>query len=106
MQTGTSKEDFVSLTQRIGRTTGGISQHRGLATRNDGTGTAAWFFLSGKSVPDKFDDMLEIMGEVLRDARLSNRERFRQMALEEKAGFEARLVPGGNGIVDTASRLA
>lgn len=101
LQTGTSKEDFVSLTQRIGRTTGGISQHRGLATRNDGTGTAAWFFLSGKSVPDKFDDMLEIMGEVLRDARLSNRERFRQMALEEKAGFEARLVPGGNGIVDT-----
>ena len=30
---------------------------------------------------------------MLLDARLDNRERFRQMVLEEKAGFEARLVP-------------
>src|SRR5690606_37797860 len=35
MQTGTSKVDFVSLTQRIGRTTGGMAQHRGLSTRTD-----------------------------------------------------------------------
>lgn len=101
LQTGTSKEDFVSLTQRIGRTTGGVQQHRGLATRQDGSGTAAWFFLSGKAVPDKVGDMLGIFSDVLLDAQLSNRERFKQMALEEKAGFEARLVPGGNGIVDT-----
>ncbi|UYN98280.1 MAG: insulinase family protein [Devosia sp.] len=101
LQTGTGKEDFVSLTQRIGRTTGGISQHRGLASRQDGAGTAAWFFLSGKAVPDRFAEMLAIFGDVLLDARLDNRERFKQMALEEKAGFEARLVPGGNGIADT-----
>ncbi|MCP8884753.1 insulinase family protein [Devosia sp. XJ19-1] len=100
LQTGTSKEDFVSLTQRIGRTTGGIAQHRGLATRQDGPGTAAWFFLSGKSVPDKFGDMLGIMGDVLLDAQLSNKQRLRQMALEEKAGFEARLVPSGNAFAD------
>ncbi len=101
LQTGTGQEDFVSLTQRIGRTTGGINQHRGLATRQDGAGTAAWFFLSGKAVPDRFSDMLGIFSDVLLDAQLGNRERFRQMALEEKAGFEARLVPSGNAIVDT-----
>ncbi len=101
LQTGTGKQDFVALTQRIGRSTGGIGQHRGLATRQDGAGSAAWFFLSGKAVPDKFGDMLDIFSDVLLDAQLGNRERFRQMALEEKAGFEARLVPGGNGIVDT-----
>ncbi|ODT67970.1 MAG: peptidase M16 [Pelagibacterium sp. SCN 63-23] len=101
LQTGTGKEDFVSLTQRIGRVTGGVAQHRALATRQDGAGTAAWFFLSGKAVPDKFGDMLGIFSDVLLDAQLSNRARFKQMALEEKAGFEARLVPGGNGIVDT-----
>ncbi|SMQ75777.1 hypothetical protein SAMN06295905_2431 [Devosia lucknowensis] len=100
LQTGTSKEDFVSLTQRIGRTTGGMAQHRGLATRTDGEGTAAWFFLSGKCVPDTFGDMLTIMRDVLVDAQLSNRDRFRQMALEEKAGFEARLVPSGNAFAD------
>ena len=36
-----------------------------------------------------------VQGDVLLDARLDNRERFKQMALEEKAGFEARLVPSG-----------
>ncbi|ODT69236.1 MAG: peptidase M16 [Pelagibacterium sp. SCN 63-23] len=101
LQTGTGREDFVSLTQRIGRNTGGMSQHRALATRQDGKGSAAWFFLSGKAVPDKVGDMLAIMGDVLLDAQLGNRDRFRQMALEEKAGFEARLVPSGNAIVDT-----
>ena len=101
LQTGTSKEDFVSLTQRIGRSTGGIAQHRGLSSRQGSDGSAAWFFLSGKAVPDKIEEMLAIMGDVLLDARLDNRERFKQMALEEKAGFEARLVPSGNAIVDT-----
>src|SRR5690606_38967917 len=101
LQTGTGKEDFVSLTQRIGRTTGGIAQHRGLSARQDGDGSAAWFFLSGKAVPDTFADMLAIMGDVLLDAQLGNRERFRQMALEEKAGFESRLVPAGHSMVDT-----
>ncbi|WP_108460828.1 insulinase family protein [Devosia naphthalenivorans] len=101
LQTGTSKEDFVSLTQRIGRSTGGIAQHRGLSARQGSDGSAAWFFLSGKAVPDKFGEMLDIMGDVLLDARLDNKARFRQMALEEKAGFEARMVPAGNSIVDT-----
>ncbi|HTM76701.1 MAG TPA: insulinase family protein, partial [Devosia sp.] len=101
LQTGTSKQDFVSLTQRIGRSTGGIAQHRGLSARQGDSGSAAWFFLSGKAVPDKVEEMLAIMGDVLLDARLDNRERFKQMALEEKAGFEARLVPAGNSIVDT-----
>ena len=101
LQTGTGRQDFVSLTQRIGRSTGGIAQHRGLSARQGSDGSAAWFFLSGKAVPDRMEEMLAIMGDVLLDARLDNRERFRQMALEEKAGFEARLVPSGNAIVDT-----
>jgi len=104
LQTGTKHEDFVSLTQRIGRSTGGIAQHRGLSARQNDSGSAAWFFLSGKAVPDKVEEMLAIMGDVLLDARLDNRERFKQMALEEKAGFEARLVPAGNSIVDTRLR--
>ncbi|MGV8853162.1 MAG: insulinase family protein [Devosia sp.] len=101
LQTGTSKEDFVSLTQRIGSATGGIAQHRGLSSRQGDNGSAAWFFLSGKAVPDRMEEMLAIMGDVLGDARLDNRARFKQMALEEKAGFEARMIPAGNSIVDT-----
>ncbi|MCS6761068.1 MAG: insulinase family protein [Candidatus Devosia symbiotica] len=101
LETGTSKEDFVSLTQRIGSATGGIAQHRGLSSRQGDNGSAAWFFLSGKAVLDKIAEMLAIMSDVLGDARLDNRTRFKQIALEEKASFEARMIPAGNAIVDT-----
>ncbi|MEO5806336.1 insulinase family protein [Devosia sp.] len=104
LQTGTAKEDFVSLTQRIGRSTGGVAQHRSISARQDGPASAAWFFLSGKAVPDKVPELLDILHDVILTARFDNRERFKQMALEEKAGFEARLVPGGNSIVDTRLR--
>jgi Zn-dependent M16 (insulinase) family peptidase len=106
LQTGTAREDFVSLTQRIGRSTGGIAQHRGVSTRQGGEGTAAWFFLSGKAVPEKVPELLSILKDVILTARLDNRERFKQMALEEKAGLEARLVPGGNGFVDLRLKSA
>ena len=37
-------------------------------------------------------------------ARLDNRERFRQLVLEEKAAFELRLVPAGSSYVDRRLR--
>lgn len=98
-QTGTSKEDFVSLTQRIGRLTGGVGASRWVSTRRDGKGTAAWLFLRGKATPDHVDDLLAIFHDVLTDARLDNRERIRQMVLESKAGFESSLAGMGNSVV-------
>jgi Zn-dependent M16 (insulinase) family peptidase len=103
-QTGTSSEDFVSLTQRIGRTTGGVGASRWNSTRRDGAGTAAWMFVRGKATPDHVGDMLSIMHDVLTDARLDNRERIRQMVLESKAGFESSLAGMGNGIVSMRVR--
>ncbi|KQW78152.1 peptidase M16 [Devosia sp. Root413D1] len=103
-QTGTGSEDFVSLTQRIGRTTGGVGASRWNSTRRDGVGTAAWMFVRGKATPDHVGDMLSIMRDVLTDARLDNRERIRQMVLESKAGFESSLAGMGNGIVSMRVR--
>lgn len=102
-QTGTAKEDFVSLTQRIGRSTGGVGATRSVGTMRDTTSTTAWLFVRGKAVPDKMGELLAIVTDVLTSARLDNRERIKQMALEEKAGFESSLSGRGNGIV--ASRL-
>lgn len=99
LQTGTSKESFVALTQRIGRSTGGIGFQRINSTRTDGASTAAWLVLRGKAVPDKVGELLVIIGDVLTDAQLGNRERIRQMVLEAKAGFESSLAGMGNGIV-------
>jgi presequence protease len=104
LQTGTSKEDFVSLTQRIGRSTGGIAPQRWNSARRDGQGTAAWLFLRGKVVPEKADELLAILSDVITDARLDNRERIRQMVLEAKAGFESQLAGMGNAIAATRLR--
>ncbi|MBN9317162.1 MAG: insulinase family protein [Devosia sp.] len=103
-QTGTSREDFVSLTQRIGRTTGGVGANRWLSTRRDGAGTAAWLFVRGKATTDHVGDLLSIFHDVITDARLDNRERIKQMVLESKAGFESSLAGMGNGIVSMRVR--
>ena len=44
------------------------------------------------------------MREILLTVRLDNRERFRQMVLEEKARQEEKLVPGGHQIVNLRLR--
>ena len=102
-QTGTAKEDFVSLTQRIGRSTGGVGASRSVSMMRDGKGVAAWLFIRSKAVPEKTGELLSIIADVLTTARLDNRERIKQMLLEEKAGFESSLSGRGNGLV--ASRL-
>lgn len=102
-QTGTGKEDFVSLMQRIGRSTGGVGASRSIGTMRDTRTTTAWFFVRGKAVPDKAAELLSIITDVLTGARLDNRERIKQMLLEEKAGFESSLAGRGNGLA--ASRL-
>ncbi|HVW92810.1 MAG TPA: insulinase family protein [Devosia sp.] len=98
-QTGTAKQDFVSLSQRIGRSTGGIGAARHISGRFGSREAAAYLIMRGKAVPDQTGEMLAIMADVLTTARLDNRERIRQMVLEEKAGFESRLSGMGNGIV-------
>ena len=102
-QTGTAKEDFVSLTQRIGRSTGGIGASRSISMMKDGSGVSAWLFIRGKAVPDKAGELLAIIADVIESAQFSNRERIRQMLLEEKAGFESGLA--GRGSQLAASRL-
>lgn len=106
-QIGTEKEDFVRLTQRIGQKTGGIGAQSVVTARSDSNAasppTVAWLFLRGKVVPEHAQDMLDIWRDVLLTVRLDDKERFKQMALEEKAALESRLVPAGHGI--TATRL-
>ncbi|MEO7222344.1 MAG: insulinase family protein, partial [Devosia sp.] len=102
-QTGTAKEDFVSLMQRIGRSTGGVGASRSISMMRDTMSVAAWLFVRGKVVPDKADELLSIITDVLTSAQLDNRERIKQMALEEKAGFESGIAGRGNGIA--AGRL-
>ncbi len=103
VQIGTETQDYVALTQRIGRTTGGISPQVFLSSIRGKSEAAAWLILRGKSTMRQSSEMLAIIHDILLTVRLDNRERFRQMVREEKARQEASLVSGGLGFV--SSRL-
>lgn len=103
LEMGTATQDYVKLAQRIGRKTGGIhSMAFASALPHDTQGTA-WLFLRGKATVENMGELLDILRDVLLTARLDNRDRFRQIVLEEKAEAEASLVPAGHATV--ASRL-
>ncbi len=106
-QMGTVREDYVKLSQRIGRKTGGIGASSFVSALSPETGaieSSAWFRLGGKSTVANAPDMLEIMQEILATVRLDNRERLRQIVLRNKARMEGSLVPSGHAYVDDRLR--
>lgn len=104
LEMGTSSEDFVQLTQRIGRTSGGLWAQNLTSVVRGSQQAATWMFLRAKTTPAKANDLLAIVRDVLLDVNLDNQERFRQIVLEEKAAQEGRLVPGGHAVVNTRLR--
>jgi presequence protease len=104
LEMGTDREDFVKLTQRIGRDTGGIHPASLTSSRYGSPDSVAYLFLRGKAVASQSGALLDIFKDILLTARLDNRERFKQIVLEEKAGMEAGLVPGGHAVVNRRLR--
>jgi Zn-dependent M16 (insulinase) family peptidase len=104
LQMGTQSQDYVSLIQRIGKSTGGIHSSVFTSSIRESDQSALYFFLRGKATLEKAPELLAILREVLLSARLDNRERFKQIVLEEKAGAESSLIPSGHAVVN--SRLS
>jgi presequence protease len=93
---GTTTQSYVKLSQRIGRKTGGITASTYSSMVKDQNASTIWMFLRAKSTPAQADDMLAILRDILLTADIDNKDRFRQIALEEKARREAALVPSGH----------
>ncbi|HEY3311773.1 MAG TPA: insulinase family protein [Anaerolineales bacterium] len=104
LEMGTEKDDFVRLTQRIGRDTGGIHSASLNSAVRGSDRAAAWFFLRGKALASSSGALLDVLKDILTGARLDQPERFKQIVLERKAGLEAGLVPGGHGVVNQRLR--
>lgn len=96
---GTMREDYVSFSKRINSKTGGIYARSLLSQREDGPEPVARLVVRAKAVSARVDDMLAIVRDALTLPRFDDRERFRQMVLEEKAGLEHALVPSGHHFV-------
>jgi Zn-dependent M16 (insulinase) family peptidase len=104
LEMGTDKEDFVTLTQRIGRKTGGIHPQSFTSAVGGEERGASWLFLRGKSMLSQSSDLMAIRRDVLLTVQLDNQERFRQMIMEAKARYEQRLVPEGHQVVNLRLR--
>ena len=104
LEMGTEREDFVRLSQRIGRATGGIRPVTFTSAIRGQRQSTAWLVLRGKATTTQAGELLSILREVLLTPRLDNPERFRQMVLEEKAEKESMLVPAGHRVVNTRLR--
>ncbi len=100
LELGTDDMDYVKLIQRIGIHTGGIRSAAISATHWETKAPVPWFFLRAKALPEKASTLADILVDVLTRARFDNRDRVRQIVLEEKAQAEAMLVPASTRIVN------
>jgi Zn-dependent M16 (insulinase) family peptidase len=98
---GTETEDYVKLTQRIGRKTGGIWSTSLTSAIAETPQSAAWFLLRSKATVPQADDLLDILRDILLTVKFDNQERFRQLVMQTKAHTETALVPGGHRVVAT-----
>lgn len=99
LEMGTEREDFVRLSQRIGRETGGIRATTLTSMHHTEGRAVAWGFLRAKAIAGQAGEMLDILRDILLTVRLDNRDRFRQIVMEEKAIAEASLIPHGHLVV-------
>ncbi len=93
---GTETEDFVKLSQRIGKSTGGIYGSSVSLTTQTSRETRAMLMIRGKSTVGQANEMLGILRDVLLTAKFDDGERFKQIVLEEKAELESALAPAGH----------
>ncbi|MGD2049245.1 MAG: peptidase M16, partial [Chloroflexota bacterium] len=101
---GTEELDYVKLSQRINQKTGGVWHSILTSSTTNGRDAAAWFLLRGKATMERAQDLLEIFQDILLSVKLDDQTRFRQIALEAKAGEEAGIIQMGHVVV--GNRLA
>jgi hypothetical protein len=99
LEMGTQTEDFVALSERIGRETGGISHDYNVYTHKTLPGLRGWVMLDGKVMVKQTDRLLAILQDILLSPNFKNRERFKQMLLERRSGLENAIVNSGHSMV-------
>lgn len=99
LEMGTDAADYVAMSQEIGKHTGGIGATTVLSTKWKHQEAAAYFVIRAKAIREKSPKLFELLASLLLSAKLDNRDRFKQIVLEEKAQSEASLIPAGHRLV-------
>ena len=101
---GTETEDYVKLSLRIGKSTGGIHGSGITSTVIGSRKSVAKLMIRGKATVDQSSELLNILKNVLIETKFDNKERLKQIVLEEKAGLESTIVPRGHIYVNQRLR--
>lgn len=99
LEMGTDSVDYVTMSQEIGKHTGGIGTTAVLTTKWKSAEAAVFFVIRSKAIAEKAEKLLGLLESILLNAKLDNRERFRQIVLEEKAQSESSLIPSGHRLI-------
>lgn len=101
---GTHKHSFVDLGVLLASKTGGVDASPFITTIRDTQLPVAKLCVSGKATTDHVTNLFSILEEILLETQFDQKERFLQMALEERARIEQSLIPAGHSIVMTRLR--
>ncbi|MBK9926620.1 MAG: insulinase family protein [Anaerolineales bacterium] len=104
LEMGTATEDYVKLSQRIGKSTGGIYGSAITSTVVGSGESVLKLVLRGKATMGQSFELLSILKDVLLTTKFDNKERLKQIVMEEKAGLESGLVPSGHIFVNQRLR--
>lgn len=103
---GTKNQDFVTLQQQVGRETGGIrtSTYLSQVCSEDGKGPAvSRLLIRGKGMVSQVPSLMNIIANILNDVDVNNKDRIRQILVEERANLESGMAGSGHTIA--SSRL-
>ena len=96
---GTQKRDFVDLGLEITAQTGGFDVSSMVNTVIDKDDPLVYLKISAKAVEEKIPALCDLMREIITQPNFANKERFLQMAWEDKARYEQGIIPSGHGLL-------
>jgi hypothetical protein len=99
LEMGTATEDYTTLARRIRRLTGGIHATGFHGVPRGSQRAQSRSILRAKATTERAGALFDILRDVLLTSRTDNRERLRQIVIEEKARLEGNLLPSGHGYV-------
>jgi Zn-dependent M16 (insulinase) family peptidase len=103
-ETGTTRRDYVDLSQWIARTSGGIWAQSITAPVLGSDTAASRLLVRAKATAEKMGETADILTEILTSARMDSQERIGRIVSEARARAEQRLVPSGHQVVATRLR--
>lgn len=101
-QLGTAKGDFVSLTRRVGMSTGGISASTICMNKKGDSEPVAYLFMRGKAMAPQISELSDLMQEIALTTDFDNKDRIVQLASQARSGAQSSLVSSGHMVANAS----